>query len=191
MADAVILQCHPLVESYNEALLERTITGLQAAGMEHNLYRIAANDDPDPENFGPATVLVLIHPTWWGGLPAPLLGWVQRRLGPWIDGTGIDRTGIDGTGIDGPGDGSRSVAPSPLRTIETLISVTTHGSAQWVNRLQGEPGRQLVARSIRPMCAKGTVHDWIALYKLDRLSPADLDTFLDRVESDVGAAVSR
>ncbi len=171
MADAIILQSHPLRESYNEALLARAIAGLQTAGMAHDLHRIGGTEDPDPGDFGAATALLLVHPTWWGGLPAPLLGWVQRRLGPWIDGSGLG-------------------SPSPLRRIDRLISVTTHGSAQWLNRVQGEPGRQLVARSVRPLCAPGATHDWIALYKLDRLSPSDLAAFLDRVEADVSRAVS-
>jgi putative NADPH-quinone reductase len=169
---AVVLQCHPLRSSYNEAMLECTLRGLEAGGATPEVHRLAEGADPAAGEIVGAELLVLVHPTWWGGLPAPLLGWVQRHLGPWID-------------AGAPAD------TSPLRTVRELVSVTSHGSSQLINRVQGEGGRQLVRRSILPLCAPGARHHWISLYKLDRLDRADLEAFLDRVERETRLTTAR
>ena len=169
---AVVLQCHPLRSSYNEAMLERTCRGLEAGGATPEVHRLAEGDDPDGDEIVGAELLVLVHPTWWGGLPAPLLGWVQRHVGPWIDAGAPSHT-------------------SPVRTVRGLVSVTSHGSSHLINRVQGEGGRQLLRRSVLPLCASGARHHWIALYKLDRLEPSDLEAFLDRVERETRLTTSR
>jgi len=169
---AVVLQCHPLRNSYNEAMLERTLLGLRAGGADPELHRLAEGADPAPEEIVGAEILVFVHPTWWGGLPAPLLGWVQRRLGPWID-------------------EDAAITTSPLRTVRGLVSVTSHGSSRLINRIQGESGRQLVKRTLLPLCSREARHHWISLYKLDRLDPAELAAFLDRVEHETRLTTSQ
>ena len=107
-----------------------------------------------------------MYPTWWGGLPAVLLDWVQRRLGTHIGDVG---------------------GPSLLAGVERLTIVTTHGSARIVNSMQGEPGRHLMMRGVRRLCAPKVRARWVALYKLDRKPRKELEAFVAHVEREVVA----
>ena len=91
------------------------------------------------------------------------LDWLQRVLGPHVD--------------DGADD------HSPFAAIHRVSVVSTHGSSKLVNLLQGEPGRQTWSRVVVSHCAPGTRFDWIALYKIDRSTPADRTAFLERVRA--------
>jgi len=108
--------------------------------------------------------LVVVYPTFWGAPPALLQGWLHATCGPWIDGSaGLDQ--------------------SPLRSVRRLTAVTSHGSARWVNIVQGEPGLCLWKRTVLALCAPGACFDWQALYKIDRLDEAGRKAFLERVTS--------
>jgi len=162
---SAVLQCHPLRESYNEALLDRTLAGLRAGGSDPEVFRLAEASGPTGSDLDGVELVAFVHPIWWGGHPAPLLGWMQNQLGPWIDG-------------DAP------MASSPLRTVRQLLSVCSHGSSHLINRLQGEPARKLMDRTVVGLCAPNAGHQWTALYKLDRLDPSNLDEFLELAEGD-------
>lgn len=157
-----LVQFHPLEDSYNSALLAAAERGLR--GHDIARFRLAEHAGPSPTDLEAATALVAVHPTWWGGLPAQLLHWVQATLGPWIDGPAP------------PG-------PSPLRHVGHLVVVTSHGSPRWINALQGEPGRQLWARRVAPLCSPGTRLDWQSLYNIDRAPASARAGFLTHVES--------
>ena len=169
---AVVLQCHPLRTSYNEALLARTLAGIRVAGGEPELHRLAAARGPVPADLDGVDLLAFVHPVWWGGHPAPLLGWVQQHLGPWID-------------------GGQPRDTSPLRTVRELLSVVSHGSSHLINRIQGENALRLMSRTLLPLCAPDAHHQWTALYKLDRLDRSELTAFLDTAEHDAHAAADR
>ena len=157
----VVLHAHPLRECFNVVLRDRAVKTLEDAGHDVDVVRITQGEWIDSAAIAGAEGLVLVYPTWWGGLPAPLLRWVQDELAPWID-------------------GGEDVATSPLRTVRHLIAVTTHGSSIWVNRLQGEPGRQLLRRCVARLCAPSTKLRWVALYGIDRQSPTRIEAFIDR-----------
>lgn len=159
-----LLHAHPLEDSFSAALRSRAVSALTRAGHEVVLSCLGTGDDPGPRSCDLAgtDALVFVHPVWWGGPPAPLLAWIQRELGPWID--------------------SSDQGESPLRSVKHLVAVVTHGSSRLVNILQGEPGRQLLRRSVLPLCAAGARLEWIALYQLDRLSRQELDLFLAHVD---------
>ena len=160
---ALIIHAHPVPESYNSALLAQFITGLEAAAV-HNVEvaDLNAGDDPTPEQLAQVELLAFVYPTWWGGFPAILLDWVQRRLGGWID--------------------EIETGPSPVRNVRQLVAVTTHGSDKFVNGIvQGEPGRQLFSRAIAKQCHKTVNVEWIALYALDKLEESGRTQFLDEV----------
>jgi putative NADPH-quinone reductase len=161
-----VTQFHPVEASYNTALLDATLTGL--AAHEVTLFRFADGEQPTVADLEAAEALVAVHPTWWGGIPAQMLHWVQTTLGPWIDGPAPSAT-------------------SPLRTVTSLSVVTSHGSPRWTNRLQGEPGRQLWGRRVAPICAAGTRLDWLALYNIDRCDAAARSSFLTAVEARMAA----
>lgn len=162
----VVLHAHPLDDCLNVVLRDRVVAALEGAGHDVEVVRITQGESIEGVNIVGAEGLVFVYPTWWGGLPAPMLGWVQRELASWIDGD-----------IDG--------ASSPLRTVRHLAAVTTHGSTSWVNRLQGEPGRHLLRRSVARLCAPGTKLRWVALYGVDQRGPEDISAFVDRAAAEL------
>lgn len=167
----VVLHAHPLEECLNVALRDRVVGTLERAGHAVQVVRLTQGEWIDGASIVGAEGLVLVYPTWWGGLPAPLLGWVQRELAAWIDGTASEAT-------------------SPLRTVRHLVAVTTHGSTRWVNGLQGEPGRHLLRRTVARLCAPSTRLGWVALYGVDQCSPAEISAFVDRAASKLASAAA-
>ena len=162
----VVLHAHPLEDCLNVVLRDRLVGELEAAGHEVQLVRVTQGEWIDGLNVVGADGLVFVYPTWWGGLPAPLLRWVQEELAAWIDGA-ADRS------------------TSPLRNVRHLLAVTTHGSTSWVNRLQGEPGRQLLKRSVARLCAPGTRLRWLAFYGIDQHGETEISAFVDRVAAEM------
>ncbi|MEM9200378.1 MAG: NAD(P)H-dependent oxidoreductase [Actinomycetota bacterium] len=163
-----VVHAHPVPESYSGAILASVLVGLAERG-EPILHRIGDATEPGPtaDELAATDELWFVHPTWWGGQPAVLLDWIQRTLGPWID-EGAPTT-------------------SPLANITRLTAVTTHGSSALINRLQGEPGRQLYRRVLTPLCATGATFEWLALYKIDFCDDADRQVFLDHVQARASA----
>lgn len=161
----LVVHFHPLEDSYSAALLGVVIEALDPAP---EVVRLGQGESVDETVLAETERLIVVAPTWWGAMPARVLAWIQETLGPWIDG-GADR---------------RS---SPLRSVERLAVVTTHGSSRFINGLQGEPGRQLWKRAVLPLCADGARFDWIAFYKLDRLGDEDRRAFLERVRREIRA----
>lgn len=164
-----VVHAHPVPESYSGALLASVLDGI-ATRAESTVHRIGDANEPGPtvDELRTTDELWFVHPTWWGGQPAVLLGWIQQTLGPWIDGD--------------------SSSPSPLGQVRRLVAVTTHGSSAFVNRLQGEPGRQLYRRVLRPLCAPGADFRWLARYTLDRATASARTDFLNEVRHEAGRA---
>jgi len=154
----LVVQAHPIEQSYNSALLDAVV----AQAPEARVVRLGQGDRWTPYSCIDATRLVAVYPTWWGSLPAMLLDALNDLIGPWVD-----------------GDQSRDT--SPLRAIESLTVVTSHGSPKRINMLQGEPGLQLWKRTIVPLCAPGARFSWQSLYKIDRAGPAERTAFIDSV----------
>ena len=167
----MVLHAHPLEDCLSVALRDRAVEALERSGHDVRVARLTQGEWIDGASVVGAEGLVLVYPTWWGGLPAPMLGWVQSELAAWID-------------------GAPERATSPLRTVRHLVAVTTHGSTSWVNRLQGEPGRQLLKRSVARLCAPGTRLRWVALYGVDQRGPAEVSAFVDRVGSELASVAA-
>ena len=167
----VVLHAHPQQDCLNVALRDQVVQTLESDGHDVQVVRLTQGEWIDGVSVVGADGLVFVYPTWWGGLPAPMLGWVQRELAAWID-------------------GSADLATSPLRTVRHLVAVTTHGSTSWVNRLQGEPGRHLLRRSVARLCASGTRLRWVALYGVDQRTPAEVSSFVDRAASELASVAS-
>ncbi len=164
----VVLHAHPLQDCLNVLLRDRVVGTLERDGHDVQTVRLTQGESIGGVGVAGADGLVFVYPTWWGGLPAPMLDWVQRELAAWID-------------------GAADLATSPLRTVRHLVAVTTHGSSRWVNRLQGEPGRHLLRRSITRLCAPGTRLRWVALYGLDQSNPAAVSAFMDRAATEMAS----
>ncbi len=167
----MVLQAHPLDDSYNMAVLGAVTAPLGGIGAGYALHRFYPDGHPPAELLSRCEHLIVVAPTWWGAMPAIVLEWIQHELGPWID-AGASRS------------------TSPLRSVDRLSIVTSHGSSKLVNMLQGEPGRHLWKRSVLPLCAPDATFDWIALYKIDRLGLGEREAFLRQVEEQIGAVVA-
>jgi NAD(P)H dehydrogenase (quinone) len=185
----LIVYAHPRDESLCAAALERVRSGLGRGGHEFELLDLyAIGFDPvlsqDQHSCPPgsgagvarelelleaADALVFVYPTWWGGQPAMLKGWLDRVL---------DAGGA--YGAKGPA-GRRP----DLRRVRKLIVVTTHGSSKWVNGLQGEPGKRVLLRGVRSLLKRSARSRWIAAYAVDRSTADDRLKFLDRVEREL------
>ena len=143
---AVVVQCHPVEDSYNAAVLG-VATETLAPEFDVRDFRLYSGQWPMQDDLRAADTLVLVYPTWWGGMPGHLLSWMQNALGPHLDG----EAGID---------------TSPLRELRRVVALTTHGSPQLMNRIQGEVGRRLLKR-VAKECTRGAVFVWAPLYGLD------------------------
>lgn len=186
-----VVHCHPSDASLVAAARDRVLAGLRAAGHELRLTDLYAEgftpelsawerdhhlDDPANKpaiapyaaNLQWCDALVLVYPTWWAGQPAMLKGW-------------IDRVWVQGVAYDLP-EGANTIRPR-LRNIRRIVAVTTHGSSKLVNALEGEGGKRIVTRSLRVLCNRWARTTWLALYGVDRATPAKRAAFLDRVEA--------
>lgn len=139
--NTVVVQAHPLSSSYSAALADHVVEGLRAADIVPAVFRLGEGDRPDLESLGAAERLILVHPTWWGGQPAMVLGWLHEVMG----------------------DERR-----PLAAVRELITVTSCGSSQLLNRIQGEWGRRYIEQRVAAVCAPDVVVEWLPLYKIDR-----------------------
>ena len=155
----LVIHAHPVAESLNRALFAAAIDGLTtASGTAPNTASLTDGDDPTVEDLQGLRTLVFVYPTWWGGPPAIALDWIERRLGPWIDGS--------------------PAAPSPIAAVDTLVAITTHGSPKLINRFTGEPGRQLFKRSIKRLAAPTCSWHWLAYYGIDADDSASREAFV-------------
>lgn len=166
---ALVIHAHPVPDSLNRALFAAAIEGLTIDGVPPVAASLCDGEDPTADDLSLADTLAFVYPTWWGGPPAILLDWIERRLGPWIDGSPAD--------------------PSPMAGVTNLAAVTTHGSPQLLNRMTGEPGRRLFAKSIRALGHTDCAWHWIAYYGIDAGNDETRNAFVaslpDRLRSTV------
>jgi NAD(P)H dehydrogenase (quinone) len=185
-----VVYCHPDPESYSAALRDRAVAALQAAGHQVRMSDLyvdsfdpALSLDEQLDHFnasGPSPAiaeyclnlqwcdtLVFVYPTWWSGQPAMLTGWLDRVL-------------VRGVAWELP-NGATRITPR-LTNIRRLVAITSHGSSRLINMLEGETGRRVIGRAVRMLCHRQARTTWLAMYDIDRSTPAQRAAFLDRVE---------
>ncbi len=157
----LLVHCHPLEESFIAACRDRLLAGAATAGHQvrvHDLYRedwdLAGDLAAHQADLGWCEVLVVVYPTWWSGQPGMLTDWIGRCWPP--------RT--------------------TRRNIRRIIAVTSHGSPKWINVLEGESGKRVLSRWVRPACSRRTRLDWLAFYDIDTSEERARLDFLERVE---------
>lgn len=189
---ALIVYCHPLEASFNAAVRDRVLAGLAAGGHEARLIDLYAmgfdpvlsaegrrdyhtaevNEVPVAEHLAAlrwCEALVFVYPTWWYGPPAMLKGWLDRV---WLPHAAF--------AMPEPG---RPIT-GKLTNIRLIAAVSTLGSPWWWWKLvMGEPGRRIMLRGLRPLCAPGCKTLWMALHEMDSASPAKRKAFLGKVEA--------
>ncbi len=180
---------HPRPDSLSAALRDAAKSALEAAGHtvelrdlhaegfrpelnaeESAIFRDRGGELADvrshTEALRRADALVLVHPTWWFGMPASLKGWFDRV---WSHGVAfkVAANGIEGT----------------LTNIKRIAVVTTYGSPWWVVWYVGRLDRKLLRRGIAVLCARGCKVEWLSLTRLDTRTRPECDAFIERVRA--------
>lgn len=182
---ALVVYAHPDEDSFVARLRRTAVAGLQRGGHEVDVADLVAerfdplpdpaairDQAPDPivasygARLAAAQALIFVHPTWWGGQPALVKGWMDRVLCESVAYT-----------IEGG-----RVRPA-LRHIEHLAVVCTHGSPRWINLLQGEPGRRIATAGLAGFIHPRATVRWFAIYGLDRDDAAARERFVQRVHT--------
>lgn len=99
--NVLVILAHPYNKSLNYAIYQRVVKTLKDSGhntISHDLYDeefdpvlkgYEAASDGSPKNkviqkhakdLTWADAIVIIHPTWWGQMPAILKGWIDRVI---------------------------------------------------------------------------------------------------------------
>lgn len=177
---ALVIFCHPTGDSFNGAIRDVVLARLAAAGAEIRLRDLYAEGfQPvltgaewqgyanSPGNRAPVAdqcrdllwcdTLIFIYPTWWGGLPAMLKGWLDRVLLP-------------GVAFQMPDAAHKNLRPG-LRHIARLGVFTTCGSSWLQSLLAGQPGRRQVQRGVGWLCKPLLRKAFLAQYRMDASTP--------------------
>jgi putative NADPH-quinone reductase len=188
--NALVVYCHPVEGSFCSAMRDAAIAGLRAAGHTVNVIDLAA------EHFNPvmstaewgtyqegngdiptglerdvslvksAEIIVFVYPTWWGGLPAQLKGWLERVMLP---------------GIAFVFNEKNKVRPG-LRNIRRIHIASTFGSPWLYVRLVNDNGRRILARAFRLNTSLRTKVSTSSLYAMDTATDQSRKSFLLSLE---------
>ena len=184
-----MVSAHPRADSLSAALRDAAKAALESAGHRVELRDLYAegfnpvlsaeergryHDVPDNQlgiedhvaALQRAEALVLVHPTWWYGMPAMLKGWFDRV---WSPGVAFHL-------------GDSAITPA-LTNIRRIAVVTTYGSPTWLLWYIGRIDRKLIGRGLRRLCAKGCTVEWLTLTRMDSRTRPECDAFVQRVRS--------
>jgi putative NADPH-quinone reductase len=141
------------------------------SNSEWNTYRqgngeIPAGLELDVEFIKSAEMIVFVYPTWWGGLPAQLKGWLERVMLPGIAFVFNDKNKVR------PG----------LRNIKRIHIASTFGSPWLYVRLVNDNGRRILARAFRLNTSVRTKVSTSSLYAMDTATDKSRKSFLLSLE---------
>lgn len=185
----LVVYSHPVPESFGAAVRDTVMATLQAGGHEVRLidlyamkfdpvmhaderrsYNDRAPSDPLLEEHIAALRwadgLVFVYPTWWYSMPAIMKGWFDRVWG-------IDVAFKIGT--------ERAHVVPLMKHVKFLAVVTTCGAPLWISWLMGQPGRRIILRGIRALCAPRVKTLYLAHYLMDRSTPESRTAYLAKV----------
>lgn len=148
-----VVFAHPLESSFNSAVLESTVRGIQRIRSGDvavtDLYRRPGTETMLPPS---CDTLVLVYPTWWTAQPALLWEWLlDRDVAAWS-------------------------------TVRTVVCVTTHGSGRLVSIVAGRSGRFALRSLLRDVAGRSVTLHWLPIYGLDAATEGDRRRMLVRVE---------
>ena len=189
---ALVIHCHPRPDSMTAAVRDAVLDRLAALGAEVRLRDLYAEGfDPvlsaeEHAGYGDDTrnraavadhvadllwcdTLIVIYPTWWYGLPAMLKGWMDRVLLP-------------GVAFALPEDGGGGIRPT-LTRIDRLGVFTTCGASWWLTQLMGAPGKRMLMRGLRSLCAPRCRSVFAAHYRMDHSTAPSRARPLERVKT--------
>jgi len=149
----VVVQYHPVPDSLNHAVLEAIV---KDTGTNATVFELHEDRQPSAAELARTRTLVLVYPTWWGGLPGRLLQWVQEVFGPCYD-------GLEDT--------------TPVPELRRVVAVTTHGSSALINRIQGDPGEGFLTRLVE-RCAPLARFEWHPMFGVGRSTASQRAEFI-------------
>ena len=187
---ALVVYCHPKEGSFTSAVRDLVLEKLTSTGAEtriidlyngafspvltsHDLdiYEDAARNTElvaeDVDHLQRCDTLIFIYPTWWYGLPAILIGWLDRVLVPEV-------------AFLMPSEERKTIGPG-LTHIKRLGVFTTCGASRWLTFLVGAPGKKTLMRGVGFLCAKPLKTAFAAHYLMDSSTPESRKAHLDRV----------
>ena len=186
----LVVYCHPVAESFCNAVHHTVVEALERAGHEVEDLDLYAADfqpvmtrqerldyhesgvnirtvEPFVAQLRRAEALVFVYPTWWYGLPAMLKGYLEKVWALDVAFT-----------LNGP---NQVIRPA-LQHIRRLGGVSTYGASWWWTRWVGDPGRRTLIRGLKPLCHPRCRTTWLAHYNMDVSTPESRRAFLARVE---------
>ncbi|WP_300061293.1 NAD(P)H-dependent oxidoreductase [uncultured Roseobacter sp.] len=187
---ALVVYCHPKNTSFTAAVRDVVLERLSAAGAEMrviDLYKrgfapVLTGEELDIYEDTPGNrasvaedvddilwcdTLIFIYPTWWYGLPAMLKGWLDRVLLP------------DVAFLMPDGDND-NIRPG-LTHISRLGVFTTCGASWGLTQMIGAPGKRMILRGVRAICARRCRTAFAAHYLMDSSTDASRREHLDKV----------
>lgn len=175
--------CHALADAAERALVESGVhvdrIDLYAvhfrAAMSYDERIAYHSDDPIIDQqvrdhaglLTRAETLVFVYPTWWGGLPAVLKGWLERVTVPGVGFVFDERSG--------------KVKPG-LHDVRRIVGISTYGAPWWSVKLMTDQGRRTVTRALRMSCGWRARPAWFPLYAMDSTTDDGRADFLARVD---------
>lgn len=189
--NVLVLHAHPVPDSFNRAVRDTAVLAMERSGHTVTVVDLYAEDfearmsceerrayhagepivSPDvarqAELVRAADALVFVYPTWWFGLPAILLGWLDRVLVPGVGFVFDERTG----------------RPAPgLTNIRRIVGITTYGSSWTYIKGVNDAGRRTLLRTVRMVSNRWCRTGWISLYSIDTADEARRRRFLAEVD---------
>jgi NAD(P)H dehydrogenase (quinone) len=189
----LVVHAHPDPASYSAALRDVAIHSLKRNGHDVRTIDLYAErfdpvmstserlayHEPDPvldehvrahgADVRWAEVLVFVYPTWWGGPPAILKGWLDRVLVPGIAFRHV------------PIVGGHRVEPH-LDHVRAIVGITTYGSPRWFSFVTADAGRRTLLRALWLCTPRRTRRIWLGLYGIGAATPEARAEFLGRVD---------
>lgn len=191
-----LVVAHPNPEAFTHHLAERAHSGLEVAGHDVTTIDLAADGfraamtpderrayhsetpivDPQIARYAQIVTgvdaLVFVYPTWWGGLPAILKGFLDRVMVPGVGFRFDERTG--------------KVKPG-LTNVRRIVGVSTYGSPRWYVAAMTDNGRRSLTRNLRLSCGIRARTTWVGLYGIDTTTATERLDFAARVEREMAA----
>jgi len=195
----LLVFCHPDPQSYGAALRTTAADALRGAGHElREIDLYASGFDPvltaaEKASYLPHTEAnvaavaehvealrwaegwVVVYPTWIYGPPAMLKGWLERVWLPGVAFTVAKERQQRQGGL--------------LHNIRCFAGITTSGSPWWWLKLNGDPGRSLFMKGLRPLYARRCRMKWLQLYNMNHTTAAERAAFLSRVGSELAKEI--
>jgi len=192
--NALVVYCHPVEGSFCSAMRDAAVSGLRAAGHTVDVIDLAASQfnpvmttsewmtyqqgngdvpvglERDVALVKLAEIIVFVYPTWWGGLPAQLKGWLERVMLP-------------GTAF--VFNENNKVRPG-LKNIRRIHIASTFGSPWLYVCFVNDNGRRILARAFRLNTSVRTKVSTSSLYAMDTATDESRKSFLLSLEKKMG-----